>query len=229
MVQALPSTVDEVNIVEQREEEVYADPAYACEVMQGGVWTPSGCQPPNCPIIVDTGRDGYKLTSLENGVRFDLNADGIPEQVSWTKRDSDDAFLAMDRNGNGIIDDGTELFGNHTPVRPDSPDVTTPNGFEALKFVEAPIYGQSERNEVINQRDAAFSKMVLWRDLNHNGISEPDELQSLSEAGLEAIGTDYKNTKRVDKNGNEFRQRGRVLWKDGQYDHVFDVWLLWRN
>ena len=71
--------------------------------------------------------------------------------------------------------------------------------------------------------------MVLWRDLNHNGISEPDELQSLSEAGLEAIGTDYKNTKRVDKNGNEFRQRGRVLWKDGQYDHVFDVWLLWRN
>ena len=171
VVQALPSTVDEVNIVEQREEEVYADPAYACEVMQGGVWTPSGCQPPNCPIIVDTGRDGYKLTSLENGVRFDLNADGIPEQVSWTKRDSDDAFLAMDRNGNGIIDDGTELFGNHTPVRPDSPDVTTPNGFEALKFVEAPIYGQSERNEVINQRDAAFSKMVLWRDLNHNGIS----------------------------------------------------------
>ena len=69
-------------------------------------------------------------------------------------------------------------------------------------------------------------RLVLWRDLNHNGISEPDELQSLSEAGLEAIGTDYKNTKRVDKNGNEFRQRGRVLWKDGQDDHVFDVWLV---
>ena len=77
-------------------------------------------------------------------------------------------------------------------------------------------------------RDGAFSRLV-WRDLNHNGLSEPGELQSVSESGLEAIGTEYKNSKRVDRNGNEFRQRSRVLWNDGQYDQIFDVWLLWRN
>jgi hypothetical protein len=66
-------------------------------------------------------------------VRFDLDADGIPEQVAWTRPDSEDAFLALDRNGNGLIDDGTELFDNHTPARPDLPGITTANGFEALK------------------------------------------------------------------------------------------------
>ena len=95
----------------------------------------------NCPLIVDTARDGYKLTSVDNGVRFDLNADGVLEQVAWTRRDSDDAFLALDRNGNGRIDDGGELFGNHTPARPDNREITTANGFEALKFVETPAYG----------------------------------------------------------------------------------------
>ena len=205
------------------------DPAYVCEQLEGGSWEDGKCAYPNCPLIVDTARNGYKLTSVAGGVRFDLNADGIAEQVAWTRLDSDDAFLALDRNGNGLIDDGTELFGNHTPARPDLPGVTTANGFEALKFVETTAYGASEPNEVITSRDAAFSRLLLWRDLNHNGISEADELQPLSESGLEAIDTDYKNSKRVDKNGNEFRQRARVKWSDGQYDHIFDVWLQWRD
>ena len=91
------------------------------------------------PIIVDTGRDGYRLTSVKNGVHFDLNADGTPELTAWTRRDSDDAFLAMDRNGNGRIDDGTELFGNHTPAYADRTDVTALNGFEALAFLQGLI------------------------------------------------------------------------------------------
>ena len=59
-------------------------PAFECEVMERGRWLGGKCQLPNCPLIVDTARDGYKLTSVENGVRFDLNADGVPEQVAWT-------------------------------------------------------------------------------------------------------------------------------------------------
>ena len=224
--QPLPSTSSVAQIEVRREE---LDPAFECEVLFQGRWLGGMCELPNCPLIVDTARDGYKLTSVDNGVRFDLNADGVPEQVAWTRRDSDDAFLALDRNGNGRIDDGTELFGNHTPVRPELPDVTTANGFEALKFVETPPYGASERNEVITAADAVFSRLVLWRDLNHNGISEPDELQPVSDSGLEAIGTEYKNSRRVDKNGNEFRQRSKVRWSDGQYDHIFDVWLQWRD
>ena len=135
----LPSTVGEVFIEERREED---EPEFVCESLEGE-WDDGKCAYANSPLIVDTARDGYRLTSVDNGVRFDLNADGVPEQVAWTRRDSDDAFLALDRNGNGRIDDGSELFGNHTPARPDTPDVTTPNGFEALKFVESTAYGAS--------------------------------------------------------------------------------------
>jgi hypothetical protein len=204
------------------------DPQYECEVLQGGRWVGWSCELPNCPVIIDTARDGYRLTSVENGVRFDLNADGVPEQVAWTRRDSDDAFLAMDRNGNGRIDDGSELFGNFTPAYGDHPEITTPNGFEALKFTEGPSYGRGYPDRLIDARDAVFSRLVLWRDRNHNGISEPEELEPVSAAGITSIGTDYTKARKVDRYGNEFRQRAKVVWQDGTEDAVFDVWLQWR-
>ncbi len=204
------------------------DPQYECEVLMGGRWVGWSCELPNCPLIIDSARDGYRLTSVENGVRFDLNADGIPEQVAWTRPDSDDAFLALDRNGNGRIDDGSELFGNFTPAYADRPEITTPNGFEALKFTEGPSYGRSYPDREIDPRDDVFARLVLWRDLNHNGISEPEELESLSAAGIASIGTEYKRARKVDRYGNEFRQRAKVAWQDGTHDAVFDVWLQWR-
>jgi hypothetical protein len=220
----LANTVSHATVVPPRE----PDLAYECEVMQGGRWVGGFCELPNCPLIVDTARNGYRLTSVDNGVRFDLNADGIAEQVAWTRRDSDDAFLALDRNGNGRIDDGSELFGNYTPAYGDRSDVTTANGFEALKFTEGPSYGVSEANRQIDARDAVFSRLLLWRDRNHNGLSEPDELLPVQDSGLVAIGTEYKNRKKVDRHGNEFRQRAKVLWQDGA-DDIFDVWLNWRD
>ena len=179
------------------------------------------------PIIIDVAKDGYRLTSVDDGVLFDLDADGVPEQVSWTHQDSDEAFLAMDRNGNGSIDNGAELFGNGTPAYPSS-DVTTPNGFEALKFLELPDYGANLPDETLDANDGSFSRLLLWRDANHNGISEPDELVPASAAGVVAIPTDYKNKRRVDKYGNQFRQRGTVIWEDGA-DFCFDVWLRRRD
>jgi hypothetical protein len=205
------------------------DPAYECEVLLGGRWGGGTCELPNCPLIVDTARDGLRLTSLDDGVRFDLNADGIAEQVSWTRPDSDDAFLALDRNGNGRIDDGSELFGNHTPAYGDRSDVTTANGFEALKFTEGPSYGGGYPDRQIDKRDPVFSRLLFWRDDNHNGISEPEELRAVQEAGLNAIRTEYKNRKRVDRHGNEFRQHSRVEWEDGAFADIFDVWLTWRD
>ncbi len=180
------------------------------------------------PIIIDVDRDGYRLTSLDDGVFFDLDADGSAELVSWTRAMSDEAFLALDRNGNGRIDDGSELFGNHTPVYPAGPPITAANGFEALKFLEGPQYGQSERNEKIDGNDAAFSRLVLWTDANHNGISEPEELQPVTSVGLRAIDTHYKASRKRDRFGNEFRQRARVTWESGQ-DFVYDIWLLRRQ
>ena len=187
------------------------------------VWTPGS------PIIVDTARDGYHLTSADDGVLFDLNGDGIPERVAWTRPDSDDAFLALDRNNNGRIDDGSELFGNHTPVYGDRSDVTTMNGFEALKFTEGPSWGTSYAEGRIDSRDAVFSRLLLWRDRNHNGISEPDELMPLVDGGIRWISTDYNTKKRTDKFGNEFRQKGEIAWVDGTIDPVYDIWLAWKQ
>jgi len=78
---------------------------------------PSGACPKGCcssPIIVDTTGHGFHLTSAEDGVWFDIHADGHPVLISWTATGSGNAFLALDRNHNGRIDDGKELFGNIT-------------------------------------------------------------------------------------------------------------------
>jgi hypothetical protein len=205
------------------------DPAYECSLLGADYyWNGIECvYTPGSPIIIDTARNGYHLTSTNDGVRFDLDADGSPELVAWTRTDSDDAFLAMDRNGNGRIDDGSELFGNRTPAHADRSDATTPNGFEALAYLESPSYGPSVPDGQIDGHDTAFRRLLLWRDLNHNGISEPEEIQPLSGSGAMAISTEYKDKKRVDRFGNEFRQKGRIIWMDGE-DAVFDVWLKWR-
>jgi hypothetical protein len=196
--------------------------------MMGGEWMDGRCQFLNCPIVIDTALDGIRLTSVERGVRFDVDADGIAEQTAWTRPDSDDAWLAMDRNGNGLIDDGRELFGNNTPAGIGD-GIAAANGFEALTFTEGPEFGRSVADDRIDGRDSVYGRLLLWRDRNHNGLSEPDELQAVSESGLAAISTDYKTSRRTDRFGNEFRQRARVWWLDAGGrripDHAFDVWL----
>jgi hypothetical protein len=199
------------------------DPEYMCYAT-GGEWDGWDCYLPNSPLIVDTKHDGYALTSVADGVLFDLDADGILDRVAWTAAESDDAFLVMDRNGNGRIDNGTELFGNFTPAYNDNRDITTANGFEALKFLETPSYGPSQPNGVIDAGEASFTRLMLWRDRNHNGISEPDELQPVSASGLLALHTDYKTSSRIDRYGNEFRQRAKGVWADGEF-FIYDVWL----
>lgn len=192
-------------------------------------WNGTACiATPGSPIIIDTARDGYRLTSVEDGVAFDLDGNGTLEQIAWTREDSDDAFLALDRNGNGRIDDGTELFGNYTPAYVDRRQPRTPNGFEALRFLEGPDYGISRVDATIDARDEAFGRLLLWTDINHNGISEPEELRAANAAGLRWIGTDYQEKRRVDRFGNEFRQKGRLQWSDGAIEPVFDIWLKWR-
>lgn len=192
----------------------------------GGSWTGWSCIVPNCPIIVDTAGDGYRLTGVEDGVLFDLDADGAAERVAWTRAGSDDAFLAIDRNGNGRIDDGSELFGNHARVYFSGSDVTAANGFEVLKFFDSLANNVSRPPDgFVDVRDAVFSRLLLWRDVNHNGISEPDELTRVVDHGIVAIATDYKTTRRSDRFGNEFRQMGRIVWADGEATKVYDVWL----
>jgi hypothetical protein len=177
-------------------------PQEECEAM-GWVWnyeTQSCDPPPNCPIIIATAKNAtYKLTSADDGVWFDIDADGVIDKVAWTEPDSDVAFLALDRDGDGQITSGRELFGNHT-----IPGVT--NGFEALRQT-ARDTNNGVATASVGTDDPLFGRLVLWTDSNHNGASEPYELRPVTES-LAEIGLGYQLHNRKDGHGNQFVLRG---------------------
>lgn len=178
------------------------------------------------PILLDVAGNGFELTNAVNGVMFDIDGDGVTERLSWTSATTDDAWLALDRNGNGLIDSGQELFGNYT-AQPNPPLGEQKNGFLALAEFDKPANGGNE-DGLITSADTIFTSLRAWRDSNHNGISEAPELHTISDVGLTTLELSYKFSKKQDQYGNNFRYRAKILDSKGaQFGRwAWDVFLL---
>jgi len=197
-----------------------------CLPRQGEIGGGCDANPGNCsnsPIVIDISGNGFDLTNATNGVLFDLDSNGNKEWLAWTSVNSDDAWLAFDRNNNGLIDNGRELFGNFTSQPPSA----TANGFIALEVYDRTIKGGNGDGQIDN-RDDVFARLKLWRDINHDGVSQANELNSLPELGVSILELDYKESKRTDEHGNRFRYRAKV--KDAQGEQIgrwaWDVFLI---
>jgi hypothetical protein len=163
------------------------------------------------PILVDV-PGGFDLTDVDHGVSFDLNGNGTRDRVSWTSPTSSAAWLVLDRNRDGGINSGKELFGDYT-FQTESATGAEKNGFLALAEWDKPENG-GNGDSAITQSDYVFAKLRLWRDANQNGNSDPGELHGLWEYGIRTISLDYREARRRDKYGNEFRYRAKVHGAD---------------
>ena len=167
------------------------------------------------PLVLDIDGDGVETTSINAGAYFDHDANGFAESTGWVS--ADDGFLALDRNGDGRISNGTELFGNQT-LLPDGGQAG--DGFQALAQWDENGDGRIDTN------DAIWSQLRIWRDQNEDGYSEASELYSLNDFGIASLDTGYSDAIAfVDAQGNEHRQQGAFTRADGTSGAVSDVWF----
>ena len=156
------------------------------------------------PLLISVDDTEYLLSSFEKGVKFDLNGDGELEKTAWTRPGSDDCFLALDRNFNGRIDDGTEIFGDETPQLPSD----DPNGFRALALFDEALNGGNQDGK-IDAEDEIYSALLLWNDANQDGKSSSNELRGLAD-WVTAIHLAYQRGSSLDEHGNELRYWARL-------------------
>ncbi len=180
------------------------------------------------PVVFDLADEGFHLTSAAQGVTFDFFGAGKRAHIPWTAFGSHNGWLALDLNHDTRVDNGTEMFGN---AMAQSGRRIGWTGFGALAQFDLPARG-GDGDGVIDSRDNIFSHLLLWIDLNHNGISEPGELLSMSQAGIASIDLHYQESKYTDVFGNQFRYRSRfrTVWNGQGKDHwAYDVVLAGRG
>lgn len=170
----------------------------------------------NSPLFLNFGTGSYVLTAPAQGVSFDMDGDGDLEQTAWTLPDANQGFLCMDRNENGSIDGGAELFGTATLAQGGAPAL---NGFEALAVLD--VNGDGK----ISPLDAAWSELRIWTDVNHDGVAQSTELHRLESLSIDDLELNYQWTGRRDRNNNLFRYQSRFNL-GGRARPYYDVYLL---
>lgn len=166
------------------------------------------------PLILDLDGNGVQTLGLSAGVHFDHDGNRFAEGTGWVG--PNDGMLVLDRNGNGVIDDGRELFGNNT-LLPDGQQAV--NGFAALAALD------SNQDGKIDAADELFSSLRVWRDSNSDGVTGDDEFLTLEQAGVASIGLKYAGSSATDPEGNRHFQAGSFTRVDGSRGDVHDVWF----
>ena len=149
------------------------------------------------PLILDLDGDGIETVASTNGAYFDHDGNGFAERTGWAG--SDDGLLVLDRNSDGIINNGTELFGDQTILQNGQ---TASNGFQALAEFDVNSDGRIDAN------DAVYTQLKIWQDLDGDGYSQADEMKSLPDLGINAINMAHTVTNIPDGQGNTQVQAG---------------------
>lgn len=154
------------------------------------------------PLLLDLARNGFHLGKTGDGVYFDITNEDKNIRYQWVKRNTDDAFLVIDLNGNGIIDDGSELFGEGTSFV--GSDASANNGFQALTQYDHQEAGGNEDGRISN-KDDVWESLGLWIDKNANGVSDSGELYTLNEFNITDLDINYVESikSQKGKTGNE--------------------------
>jgi hypothetical protein len=162
---------------------------------------------PRDPIILDLDGNGLETVGLAANIHFDFDADGVLTRTGWAG--ANDALLVWDRNGNGAIDTGAELFGDFTPLHGAPEGTLAPNGFAALAALDANGDG------ILDASDPAFAELKLWRDASQDGVSQGGEFISLTDAGIVSLNlTNLLKNQRL-SNGNTLSREGSFTRADG--------------
>lgn len=159
---------------------------------------------PRDPLILDLDGDGLETVGLASNVYFDHDGDGV--QTKTGRAGKDDALLVWDRNANGSIDTGAELFGDFT-VLPNG--TLAPNGFAALAALDANGDG------ILDASDPAFAELKLWRDTSQDGQTGSGELISLADAGIVSLNLAHTLKNQNLANGNQLTREGSITRADG--------------
>jgi hypothetical protein len=166
------------------------------------------------PIILDLNGDGVKTLSINSGVKFDLFAQGAAINTGWVS--SGDGLLVLDRNHDGQINDGSELFGSATKL---ANGQTAPDGYAALRELD------TNHDGVIDSKDAAFNDLKVWVDSNSDGVTEGGELHSLASLNIASVNTNAQVGSATD-NGNILGLTSTYQTTDGASHNAADVWFL---